>query len=62
MVEESAAVRDQIRWFTTLVSKVSSLPDVYEALDQVRAAEVLTVELEHGQKKSRVVAWTFKAP
>jgi 23S rRNA (adenine1618-N6)-methyltransferase len=57
MIEESVSVKCQ--WFTTLVSKASSLPTIYRVLDKVKPYEVRTIEMGQGQKKSRIVAWTY---
>lgn len=57
MVEESAQVN--CKWFTTHVSKASSLVPIYRALEKARPKEIRTVEMSQGQKKSRFVAWTF---
>lgn len=59
MIAQSAAQPALCRWFTTLVSKRDSLPAIDRALRRVRPAEVRTIELAHGQKKSRIVAWRF---
>jgi 23S rRNA (adenine1618-N6)-methyltransferase len=60
MIEQSAARPELCRWFTTLVSSRDSLPAIYRALRDVKAAEVRTIELSHGQKRSRIVGWTFR--
>ncbi len=57
MIEESVHVN--CKWFTSLVSKASSLPSIYKALEMVKALEVRTIEMGQGQKKSRIVAWTY---
>lgn len=59
MITQSVAVRDQCRWFTTLVSKSAHLPRFHRALKEVKAAEVRTIEMAQGQKQSRILAWTF---
>lgn len=59
MIRESQLLAKQCVWFTTLVSKASSLPNIYRALKSVSALEVKTIEMAQGQKKSRIVAWTF---
>jgi 23S rRNA (adenine1618-N6)-methyltransferase len=59
MIAESAERPELCGWFTTLVSKRESLPAIYRALGAARPAEVRTIDLAHGQKKSRIVAWTF---
>ena len=62
MVTEGAALRDQVRWFTTLVSSSASLPAVHRALRQTGAQDIRTVPMAQGQKQSRFVAWTFLTP
>lgn len=59
MVNESRQIAQQCLWFTTLISKASTLPSVYRALKNVNALQVKTIDMAQGQKKSRVVAWTF---
>ena len=60
MIEESAAHPTLCRWFTTLISKSSNLPAIHRALRHVEARDIRTIEMTHGQKKSRIVAWTFR--
>lgn len=59
MMKESKQVATQCRWFTTLVSKATTLPSVYRALQKVGAQQVKTIDMQQGQKQSRIVAWTF---
>ncbi|AEF23286.1 Ribosomal RNA large subunit methyltransferase F [Pseudomonas fulva 12-X] len=59
LIGESAAHRDQVLWFSTLISKAGNLPGVYATLKKVGALETRTVEMSQGQKQSRFVAWTF---
>jgi 23S rRNA (adenine1618-N6)-methyltransferase len=47
-------------WFTTLVSKSEHLPKLQQSLNKVNAAEVRVIEMAQGQKKSRILAWTFQ--
>ncbi|MDP3541564.1 MAG: 23S rRNA (adenine(1618)-N(6))-methyltransferase RlmF [Elusimicrobiota bacterium] len=60
LIEESAAFAGQVRWFTVLISKASSLRAVEAALTKAEALERRIIPMEQGQKKSRVVAWTFR--
>jgi 23S rRNA (adenine1618-N6)-methyltransferase len=62
MILESAAHPDLCRWFTTLVSSRDSLPGIQRTLETVRASAVRVIDLAHGQKKSRIVAWRFTPP
>ncbi|RDL45433.1 23S rRNA (adenine(1618)-N(6))-methyltransferase RlmF [Marinomonas piezotolerans] len=59
MIEESLSVKDQCFWFTSLVARKDNLATVYQALKQVQATQVKTVEMAQGQKISRFVAWSF---
>lgn len=59
MVAESVRLPNNILWFTTLVSKSSSLPAVYRALKKADVHDSRTIEMSQGQKKSRIVAWTY---
>jgi 23S rRNA (adenine1618-N6)-methyltransferase len=62
MIEESVKYGKQALWFTTLVSKKETLPTVYSTLKFVKAADIKTITMAHGQKTSRFVAWTFLSP
>jgi len=57
MIAESAQVNSL--WFTTLISKSTSLPGVYRALKRAGVLDRRTIEMAQGQKQSRFVAWTF---
>ncbi|MCF2442742.1 23S rRNA (adenine(1618)-N(6))-methyltransferase RlmF [Dyadobacter sp. CY345] len=59
MISESVQFQDQCLWFTSLISKKTTLPGVYSTLKNVKAVDVKTVEMSQGQKISRFVAWTF---
>jgi 23S rRNA (adenine1618-N6)-methyltransferase len=59
MIEESSRYRGSCLWFTTLISKSASLPGVYRAIKYAGAVENRTIEMAQGQKKSRIVAWSF---
>lgn len=59
MIKESKQYATQCVWFTTLISKAANLPGVYSTLKKVNALEVKTIEMSQGQKKSRIVAWTY---
>jgi len=59
MIAESVQIPTQCLWFTTLISKATSLPAVYRALKTAGVQDSRTIEMAQGQKKSRIVAWTF---
>lgn len=60
MITQSLVLAPRCRWFTTLVSKSAHLPRLEAALHQVKAAQVKVIEMSQGQKKSRILAWTFQ--
>lgn len=59
MIAESASRPALCGWFTTLVSKSEHLPQLRRSLKQVPVSDVRVIEMSQGQKKSRVLAWTF---
>ena len=59
MIRESGGMRDSFRWLTTLVSRSENLPALQGALGVARASEVRVIPLNHGQKRTRLLAWTF---
>ena len=59
MIEESARIPQQCLWFTSLVSKAATLPALSRALQRVGAAQSQLIKMKHGQKESRVLAWSF---
>jgi len=58
MIQESIFYKTQCKWFTTLISKKESLPSLIKKLHEVRADHKI-IEMAQGQKKSRILAWTF---
>ena len=59
MIQESVVYQKNCLWFSTLVSKSTTLPAVYEELKKRNVAAFKTIDMAQGQKKSRIVAWTF---
>jgi len=62
MIEESRRYADRCLWFTTLLSKAASLPQVRAALGRSSVQASRTIAMAQGQKQSRIVAWTFLDP
>ena len=62
MIEVSAVFAGQCGWFTTLVSKSEHLPRLEQALRRVKAATIKVIDMAQGQKKSRILAWSFATP
>lgn len=59
MIEQSAERPGLCRWFTTLVAKYEHLDRLYDRLEDAAVADVQTLDMQHGQKQSRILAWTF---
>lgn len=59
MIGESRRTPGLCLWFTSLVSKESSVPMIVRALQAAHVRERRIIDLSHGQKRSRIVAWTF---
>lgn len=59
MIYESQNYGNNCRWFSTLVSKKKNLPSIYQYLKTVNCTDYKTVEMNQGQKQSRIVFWTF---
>ena len=59
MVYQSKDFGNSSFWFTTLVSKESSLKSIYKMLRETNVSEMKTIEMSQGNKISRIVAWTF---
>ncbi len=58
MIKQSAAFKNQVGWFTTLVSKKENLKKIYRQLDKLKTTHK-TIAMTQGNKKSRFVAWKF---
>lgn len=59
MAIESAHYDKQCLWFSTLVSKKTTLPTLYQTLKNIKVREIQTIDMAQGQKSSRIVLWTF---
>ena len=60
MIHESVIHQKKVLWFSTLVSKKESLSAIYKVLKSVAPQEVQTIEMQQGQKVTRIVLWSFK--
>jgi 23S rRNA (adenine1618-N6)-methyltransferase len=56
---ESSLFKNQCFWYTTLVSNKENIKSMYASLNKLGATTIKTLPIKIGQKKSRVVAWTF---
>jgi 23S rRNA (adenine1618-N6)-methyltransferase len=60
MIQESSQISNQCHWFTTLVSNSSHLREIDQAFRKAKVVESRTIAMEQGQKKTRLVAWTYQ--
>ncbi|MCM4174005.1 23S rRNA (adenine(1618)-N(6))-methyltransferase RlmF [Arenibacter sp. TNZ] len=60
MVLESVQFKEQVYWFTSLVSQKENLKNIKRAINKTQPAAVKVIDMEQGNKKSRFVAWTFR--
>lgn len=61
MIQESTLFKNQVFWFTTLVSKSENLKPMVDLISKAGARSHRVVEMAQGNKISRFVAWTFLA-
>ncbi len=59
MIAQSKNFADNCFWFSTLVSKESNLKSIFETLEKTKAVEIKKIEMAQGNKKSRIVCWSF---
>ncbi|MDF1697272.1 MAG: 23S rRNA (adenine(1618)-N(6))-methyltransferase RlmF [Saprospiraceae bacterium] len=59
MIHESRKLPHLCKWFTTLVSKQSSLKPLEKSLASARVKELKVIPMGQGQKVSRILAWRY---
>jgi 23S rRNA (adenine1618-N6)-methyltransferase len=59
MIKESKVYKNQVVWFTCLVSKKEHLPKLKLSLKNSQANQVKIIDMAQGQKISRFIAWSF---
>lgn len=60
MIKESVQYANQVNWFTTLVSRAENLKALDALLREEGARQIKTINMQHGQKATRILAWRFK--
>lgn len=56
---ESSLFKQQCFWYTTLVSKKENVKSMYTSLQKLGATAIKTIQIQLGNKITRIVAWTF---
>lgn len=59
MIHESKQFATSCLWFSSLVSKKTTLKSIYSTLKKMRVSDIKTISMGQGNKISRIVAWTF---
>jgi 23S rRNA (adenine1618-N6)-methyltransferase len=59
MIDQSVRYKDQVKWFTTLLSKESNIRPTYKALKKARATAIKLFPMGQGNKVSRMIAWKY---
>ena len=60
MAEESVQFKEQVHWFTAIVSQKENLKNIKRAINKTNPSEAKVVEMEQGNKQSRFIAWTYR--
>ena len=58
MIKQSVTFKNQVGWFTTLVSKKENLQKIRKQLEKLKV-NYRVIPMSQGNKKSRFVAWKF---
>jgi len=59
MIRESRLFAESCFWFSSLISKETTLGTAYKELIKAKAFDVRTIPMGQGNKISRIIAWTF---
>ncbi|MEX2476767.1 23S rRNA (adenine(1618)-N(6))-methyltransferase RlmF [Marinobacter sp.] len=59
LAKESQLYSTQCRWFTSLVSKADNVKPLTKLIRKLGAVDIREIEMTHGNKITRVLAWTF---
>jgi 23S rRNA (adenine1618-N6)-methyltransferase len=60
MAIESVLFKNQVHWFTSLISKKDNISSIKRAISKVDPTQLKVVDMSQGNKQSRFVAWTFR--
>ncbi|MCE2593651.1 23S rRNA (adenine(1618)-N(6))-methyltransferase RlmF [Motilimonas cestriensis] len=60
MATESVGFAEQVCWFSSLVAKGEHVRPLKKHLQQLNVAQCEVIQMQQGQKISRILAWSFK--
>ncbi|BAO54204.1 23S rRNA (adenine(1618)-N(6))-methyltransferase RlmF [Nonlabens marinus] len=58
LIKESVKFKDQVGWFTSLISQKQSVSKLEKQAKKLKA-EVQVIPMQTGNKESRIIAWRF---
>ncbi|AZQ44959.1 23S rRNA (adenine(1618)-N(6))-methyltransferase RlmF [Nonlabens ponticola] len=58
LIKESVSFKDQVGWFTSLLSRKQNLPKLQKQLKRLNADQQV-ITMQTGNKESRILAWRF---
>lgn len=61
MAWESQNYAQQVRWFSSLVSKSENVRPLKKRLQELGVKQIKVIKMSQGQKVSRLIAWSFLA-
>jgi 23S rRNA (adenine1618-N6)-methyltransferase len=61
MAEESILFKEQVYWFSSLISNVQNVSKIQKKLNQIGANAILVINMAQGNKISRFIAWNFRS-
>ena len=59
IIKESKVFSHQCGWFTSLISKSDNVKPAIKLLRKLEATEIKQIEMQQGNKITRILAWTF---
>ena len=59
MAKESVLFSSKVGYFTTLISKGENVKPFKKILKKLGASDIKVIEMVHGNKISRIIAWSF---
>ncbi|MFO6422807.1 23S rRNA (adenine(1618)-N(6))-methyltransferase RlmF [Motilimonas sp. KMU-193] len=62
MISESCQFAEQVCWFTSLIAKGEHVRPLKKYLSEIGAKQVEVLQMQQGQKISRILAWSFQTP
>jgi len=59
MAKESLLFSKKVGYFTSLISKKENIKPIEKILKKLGALDIKIIEMTHGNKISRIIAWSF---